>query len=397
MQRYDNPAPSGGDGSVDNRGLAELLARGAEEQEPRSHRQRAMLHASRAALDWPVEAAELHRQEVALTQLPAVGTWLAHVIGDWLSAGVWAPAPDPIRRGFLSRTEAERVIARSDALHRAVRSDLQMHTLSSDGHATLEAMARRCIELGYTHMAVTDHSHGLRIAHGMDAATLAQQAVEVRTLNALFADEGIDFHIMHGIEMNLSPDGEGDVEQSVLEGLDIVLGAFHSKLRLVEDQTQRYVEALRSATFDVLAHPRGRMYNRRIGLDADWDRVFEAAAESGVAMEVDAYIDRQDLDIELLRRAANHDLWIAVDTDAHHPIDLESMTFGVAALSEAGIRSDRVLNTLSAADLREWVHARRARARHARKQERGLSLVEFGMIMVMVLIIGLVVISVIHH
>jgi histidinol phosphatase-like PHP family hydrolase len=238
-----------------------------------------------------------------------------------------------------------------------------MHTLSSDGHATLEAMARRCIELGYTHMAVTDHSEGLRIAHGMDAATRAAQATEVRALNAVFASEGQAFTILHGLEMNVEPDGTGDTDPAVLSGLDIVLGAFHSKLRLLDDQTDRYIRALRNPTVDVMAHPRGRIYNHRVGLTARWEEVFEAAAELGVALEVDAYPARQDLDVELLRLAARHQVWIAVDTDSHHPVDLDAMPLGIAAVIAAGVPRERVINTFSHDELLEWVARRRGRAR----------------------------------
>lgn len=196
-----------------------------------------------------------------------------------------------------------------------------MHTFSSDGHASLESMARECARLGYTHLAVTDHSEGLRIANGMDAETLAQQAVEVRSVNAQLAAEGIMCRVLHGIEMNLAPDGSGDTDPDVLASLDVVLGAFHSKLRLTEDQTDRYIRALRNPTVDVLAHPRGRIYSHRAGLSAQWHVVCEAAAEYGTALEVDSYV-----------------------------------------LAQAGIAPERVLNTLSPDELTEWVAARRARA-----------------------------------
>jgi putative hydrolase len=223
-------------------------------------------------------------------------------------------------------------------------------------------MARRCIELGYSHMAVTDHSEGLRIAHGMDATTLSAQAVEVRELNAVLAAEGHDFRVLHGLEMNVDPDGSGDTDPAVLGRLDLVLGAFHSKLRLVDDQTDRYIRALRNPTVDVMAHPRGRIYNHRLGLTARWELVFEAAAELGVALEVDAYPDRQDLDVDLLRLAARYEVCFAVDTDSHHPVDLDAMPLGVAALIEAGVPRERVINTFHRDVLLDWIAARRSRA-----------------------------------
>lgn len=313
-------------------------------------------------MGWDVRALDLVAAGLPLTTLPRVGPWLAQVIGEWIDAGVSAPPAPPVRAGFAARADALLTVHTTPGWASAIRCDLQMHTLSSDGHATLEAMARRCIELGYTHMAVTDHSEGLRIAHGMDAPTRNAQAAEVRALNRTLTVEGHDFRILHGLEMNIEPDGSGDTDAGVLGALDLVLGAFHSKLRLTEDQTERYIRALHNPTVDVLAHPRGRLYNHRVGLQARWDEVFEVAAELGVALEVDAYPDRQDLDVELLRRAARHDVWIAVDTDSHHPVDLDAMPLGVAALIDAGVPRERVLNTFSADELVDWVAARRARA-----------------------------------
>ncbi len=321
-----------------------------------------MRRASRTALTWRVEAADLAREGVSLATLPSIGTWLAGVIGEWFTQEIDVPPPPEVRSGFLARTQVDRILELSIDWRDRVRCDLQMHTLTSDGHASLDAMARECAVLGYTHLAVTDHSQGLRIANGMDAATLARQADEVRELNLQLAGDGIDCRVLHGIEMNLSPDGSGDTDPATLASLDVVLGAFHSKLRLTDDQTDRYISALRNPTVDVLAHPRGRIYNHRVGLSARWHLVFEAAAEYGVAVEVDSYVDRQDLDVELLRIAARYDVWIAVDTDAHHPVDLLSMPFGTAALAEAGVAPARVLNTLPAGELIDWIAARRARA-----------------------------------
>lgn len=345
-----------------NSDISELLAVAAEAQEDGSQRQRAMRRASRAALGWDVRVTSLVASGDPLTTLPRVGPWLAAVIGEWVAAGTVPPPAPALRSGFMARADALHTVARTEAWSRAIRCDLQMHTLSSDGHASLEAMARRCIELGYTHIAVTDHSEGLRIAHGMDATTRAAQAAEVRALNATLAAEGHDFRILRGLEMNVDPDGRGDTDPEVLAGLDLVLGAFHSKLRLVDDQTDRYIRALRNRSVDVLAHPRGRIYNHRVGLIARWEEVFEAAAELGVALEVDAYADRQDLDVELLRLAARYEVWIAVDTDSHHPVDLDAMPLGIAALVEAGIPRERVINTLARDELVEWIATRRARA-----------------------------------
>jgi putative hydrolase len=354
--------PGTGDFAPTNSHISELLARAADEQADGSQRQRAMRRASRAALGWDARAVDVVAGGLPLTTPPRVGPGLMEVVGAWIDAGASAPPAPPLRAGFVARADALRTVAASPRWAAAIRCDLQMHTLSSDGHATLEAMARRCIGLGYTHMAVTDRSEGLRIAHGMNATTRHAQATEVRALNAMLSAEGHEFRILHGLEMNVEPDGSGDTDPGVLAELDLVLGAFHSKLRLVDDQTDRYIRARRNPTVDVLAHPRGRIYNHRLGLSARWDEVFEAAAVLGVALDGDAYPDRQDLDVELLRLAARHEVWIAVDTDSHHPVDLAAMPLGVAALVEAGVPRERVLNTLAPDELLEWVASRRARA-----------------------------------
>jgi DNA polymerase (family 10) len=154
--------------------------------------------------------------------------------------------------------------------------------------------------------------------------------------------------------MNLSPEGEGDMDPDALARLDLVLGAFHSKLRVREDQTERYLAAVSNPTIHVLAHPRTRMFGRRRGLDADWSRVFEAAAENGVAIELDATAYRQDLDVETARIAASTGVTFSMGTDAHVVHELGYMVFALATAILAGIPRERVLNFRPAEDVVEW-------------------------------------------
>ena len=352
------PPPS----TLTNRDLSEHLALRSHAQEDGSQRQRALRRASRLALTWPEEAAVIAARGESLTSLAQVGPFVAAQLHELLDADVAPPPVPPERAGFLTRAEAEAAVAAHPAWRDAVRCDLQVHTTTSDGHASLAEMAAGCIARGYSHMAVTDHSEGLQIAHGMDEARRTAQADEVRALNAGYASDGTAFSILHGIEMNLEPDGSADTAPEVCASLDIVLGAFHSKLRLKDDQTERYVAALRNPSVDVLAHPRGRMFNFRLGLTARWEDVFEAAATYGVALEVDGYPARQDLDVALVQRAAAYDVIFAVDTDSHHPVDLDAMPYGVAALALAGVAPSRVLNTWPLEQLRAWVAERRAAA-----------------------------------
>lgn len=152
----------------------------------------------------------------------------------------------------------------------------------------------------------------------------------------------------------------------MLAALDVVLGAFHLRLRLTDDQTERYVAALRNPDINVLAHPRGRIFNFRAGLSAEWRRVFDVAAEEeDRAVEIDAYPDRQDLDVELLRVARDAGVRISIGSDAHAPYQLAYVTLGLAAALAAGIERGRILNFMPRDELVAWARATR-RSRRSR-------------------------------
>ncbi len=167
--------------------------------------------------------------------------------------------------------------------------------------------------------------------------------------------------VLRSTEMNLNPRGEGDMSPDALRSLDLVLGSFHSALRTTEDQTERYLAALRNPDVHILGHPRGRIYNFRIGLTADWPRVFAEAARLDKALEIDCYPDRQDLNVELLKIARDHGTRISLGTDAHHAWQLEFIELGLAAAVRAKIPADRILNFMSLLELKAW--AKRLRHR----------------------------------
>src|SRR5207248_8254574 len=167
--------------------------------------------------------------------------------------------------------------------------------------------------------------------------------------------------VLHSIEMNLNRCGEGDMSPESLSALDIVLASFHSSLRIVEDQTDRYLAALRNPHIQILGHPRGRIYNFRIGLSADWPRVFAEATQLDKALEVDCYPDRQDLNLALLKVAREHGTRISLGTDAHHGWQLEFVDLGLAAALRAKISADRIVNFMSLLELRAWAKSVRDR------------------------------------
>lgn len=336
--------------TLPNTAVAELLALRSEELS--GDRQRAYRRASRRAYQWPEEVADMVANDVPLTELKGIGAKLSGLIRSWLDEPPDVPEPPPIRAGFMSFAEARADAGKPEAF--AYKGDLQMHSVASDGRATIEEMARSGLELGYRYIAITDHSKGLPIAGGIDEEELARQAREIEGVNEKLASEGHNFTVLKGMEMNINPHGAGDMESDALAQLDIVLGSFHSSLRKKEDQTGRYVAALRNPDIHVLGHPRGRIYNFRAGLVADWPKVFAVAVEEGKALECDCYPDRQDLNVELLEVARDAGAWISMGTDAHNEAEMGFMPIGIAAALRAGIPRECILNLMPAAEIVEW-------------------------------------------
>jgi histidinol phosphatase-like PHP family hydrolase len=335
--------------TVSNRQIAELLALAGEKAE--GYARKAFFRAAHAAFVWPVEAAHLVEEGRSLTELPSVGPFLAKEITGWISNPPEEfPTPPPVRRNFISFAEAQQVLDSHPDWRAKLKGDLQMHTEWSDGSGTIRDMADAAIGRGYEYIGITDHTKGLKIAGGIDETELARQAEEIREINASLKG----FRVLRSVEMNLSPNGEGDLDCAFLNGLDVVLGSFHSKLRVTEDQTARYLAALDNPCLHILGHPRGRVYNYRVGLTADWRRVFARAAELDKAIEVDAYSDRQDIDLELLQIAREEGVRISFGSDSHHPWQLLFLDLALAAVILAKIPADRIINFLPVEELLRW-------------------------------------------
>ncbi len=349
-----------------NSAIAELLAVAAESA--KMPLQKALRRASRKALFWEEEASVLLEQNRPLSdELPGVGPSLDRIIRRWMDDPPDTPKVPEIRSNFLTLTEARAILAKSKS--EPAKGDLQMHSVWSDGSGSIEDMARAAIGRGYEYIAITDHSKGLKIAGGIDEQQLDQQAAEIEQVNAQLQVEGLKFRVLRSIELNLDPRGDGDMESSALRKLDIVLGCFHSALRKKEDQTDRYLAALRNPDIQILGHPRGRIYNFRLGLSADWARVFDLAAKLDKAVEIDAYPDRQDLSTDLVKLASKAGCRISLGTDAHDPLQLRFMEYALASAVKAGVPKERILNFMSFDELRAWV-ARLRDAEPRGRQER---------------------------
>ncbi len=345
-------------GVLSNTNVAELLSQQAERET--GIFSRAFRRAARSAFLWPEEVADLVVQNRSLTELRSVGPFIEKQIRNWIDKPPRRAKTVPaIRQDFISLAEARRLLAARPRWRSKIRGDLQMHTRWSDGSGTVAEMAGVAANRSYEYIAITDHSKTLKIAGGIDERALKRQGVEIAKVNVALSKSAAHVTVLRSIEMNLNPRGEGDMSPDSLRSLDLVLGSFHSALRTTEDQTERYLAALRNPHIHILGHPRGRIYNFRIGLKADWPRVFAEAAKLDKALEIDCYPDRQDLNVALLKIAREHGTRISLGTDAHHGWQLEFIDLGLAAALRAKISADRIVNFMSLPELKTWGQALR--------------------------------------
>lgn len=235
------------------------------------------------------------------------------------------------------------------------RGDLQMHSTWSDGTVSVAEMARACRSRGYEFCAITDHSYGLPIAHGVSMADLARQHREIEVVNRRYRGR---FRVLKGIEANILGDGRLDMKPDELARVELVVASPHSGLRVEADQTARMVTAVSTPGVHILGHPRGRQIGSRPGIRANWKKVFERAARTGVAIEIDGDPRRQDIDYRLAEQALAAGCFFALDSDAHAPDELGFAEVAVAHARLAGLPMSRVVNCWPLDRLLEWMHLR---------------------------------------
>jgi DNA polymerase (family 10) len=235
-----------------------------------------------------------------------------------------------------------------------VRGDLHTHTDWSDGDYTIAEMVEAAAERGYDYHAVTDHASGPGIVGGvgLDADELAEQAEAVAAVR-----EEASIDVLHGVEANVDADGGLSTDADVLADLDIVIASPHSGLGSDEGATERLVRAIEHPAVDVLGHPTGRIINGRPGMSLDFDRIGEAAAREGVAVEVNANPARLDANGEAVRAVIEAGATIAIDTDAHSPREFEHVRYGVHTARRGWAERADVINTRSAEELRAFLEA----------------------------------------
>jgi len=237
-----------------------------------------------------------------------------------------------------------------------IRANLHMHSTYSDGTLGILDMAKAAIKRGLKVIAFTDHSVSLAVARGLSFDDHKKQAAEIRKVQKQLGDKII---ILHASEVEIKADGSLDYPDEFLASLDLVVASLHSSLRQPREKvTERLLNAVNNPHVDIIGHPTGREIPDREGADLDMEVILQAAAKSGVAMEINASPYRLDLDDMYARRAKELGVLITINTDAHSEGDYDMLPYGVAIARRAGLGKDDVINTWTSKKLLDWLKKR---------------------------------------
>ena len=223
-----------------------------------------------------------------------------------------------------------------------LKGDLHSHTTATDGTADVKTMAQAARDAGLEYLAITDHSQALAMANGLDEHRALAHARHIREVSEQL--DGIT--LLAGIECDIRADGTLDLAEDCLAELDVVIASVHSAFGQDEPQmTDRILRAIASPVVDVVGHPTGRLLLRRDPYRVDIEQVLDAAAQTGVAMEINSQIHRLDLSDSHARLARARGVKLVISTDAHSPASFGLLRWGVIVARRAWAEPDDVLNT----------------------------------------------------
>lgn len=239
-----------------------------------------------------------------------------------------------------------------------IRGDLHVHSKWSDGAHTFEQVAEAARKRGYAYIAITDHSKGLGVAHGLTVERLREQGKELDALNKKMRS----FKILKGTEVDIRSNGSLDLPDEALKDLDIVVASIHSGFNQSKEQlTYRIVSAMKNPYVSIIAHPTGRLIGERDAYELDMDEVFSVAKETGTAIEINASPFRLDLTDMYVKKAKGMGILIAISTDTHITNQFEYMSYGVSIARRGWLEKDDIVNTRDAAKLLQLLKLRKRR------------------------------------
>jgi DNA polymerase (family 10) len=237
-----------------------------------------------------------------------------------------------------------------------IKGDLHIHSKWSDGTASIEEIATHAKEMGLKYILIADHTKGLGVAGGLDEEEISEQIKEIDSLNKKI--KGV--RILKGIEANIQNDGSLDVSDEVLKSLDIVIASIHHGFKNPSDVlTKRILKAIENPYVGIIAHPTGRILGERDAYEIDIDEVMSACKKNGVALEINAYPLRLDLNDILSRRAMEKGIMLSIGTDAHQIDQMSYLTYGVYVARRAWLKRENLLNCMELEELMKYFKKRR--------------------------------------
>ncbi len=270
----------------------------------------------------------------------------------------WIPPELREDRGEIAAAERGQLpslITEADIL-----GDLHCHTTESDGRDDLETMVEAARKRGLRYLAITEHSRAIPSPTrrtGMDESRCLEHRDRIRN----HEQRAPGIALLAGIEVDILPDGRLDMADDVLAQLDLVVGSLHSRLDLDQNgMTRRVLRAFENPHLHVWGHPSARLLGRREAVPLDWEAIFAAAGQRGIALEINCQPDRRDLPDHLIRDARDRGVRFVISTDSHAAAQFANLHYGIATARRGWLTRGDVLNTLDVATFRERLRPRPA-------------------------------------
>lgn len=233
-----------------------------------------------------------------------------------------------------------------------IKGDLHCHSNWDGGENSILEMAQAAIKRGYEYLGISDHTKFLRIEEGLNEKQLERQRKEIDKLNCKLKNENYKFKILQGAETNILNDGSLDIKDKALSRLDYAIAGVHSSFKMPRAKmTERIIKALKNPYVKILSHPTGRILKKRDEYQADFDKILRAAKEFGVALEVNSYPERLDLNDINIKKAVEAGVKLAINTDSHHKDQLRFMEFGIFQAKRGWAKKQDIINTRSPENL----------------------------------------------
>lgn len=225
-----------------------------------------------------------------------------------------------------------------------IKGDLHIHSNWSDGVNTIEELVSAAKNLGYSYIAVTDHSQSLKVANGLNPQELRKKRQQIDKINK----KAKNFRVLYGTEAEIDSCGKIDYSDRLLKEFDIVIAAIHSGFKQSKEQlTKRIIRACGNKYVNIIAHPTGRLWGAREAYEIDLDKIFKTAKETNTYLEINAFLNRMDLNGSNCRRGKELGTRFAIGTDSHAAQWLNNIKFGISLARRGWLTKNDVINTLS--------------------------------------------------